>query len=181
MLSHYCNRSPYLRKTSRLGTRLYALEFLTRVLPCFNQLHSLFYYKGIKLIPNNIYEILTILALARGAAPRFYLNPWNYPHHIPQRGIGGVGVNIKTHLIMGDGYVASGGLTLCTNNYSAQDTVRLMNVLIIRYRLKCTVHLKRRPNKNSVEYMIYISKHSMPLLRSIIIPYMHSSMMYKVL
>ena len=65
------------------------------------------------------------------------------------------------HLIMGDGSVKDYGLILCTNSYSVQDVVRLMNVLIIRYRLECTIHLKKQNQK--IEYMIYINQSSMPL------------------
>ena len=42
ILSHYCSRYPYLRKRSRLGVPSYALEFVTRILPCFTELHFLF-------------------------------------------------------------------------------------------------------------------------------------------
>jgi len=42
ILSHYCSSYPYLRKRSRLGVPSYALEFVTRILPCFTELHSLF-------------------------------------------------------------------------------------------------------------------------------------------
>jgi hypothetical protein len=70
---------------------------------CLTELYSLFYLNGVKIIPNNIYELLTPIALA--------------------------------HMIMGDGSVKSHGLILCTNNSSLEDIVRLMNVIMIRYRL----------------------------------------------
>jgi len=54
-----------------------------------------------------------------------------------------------------------------------------MNVLIIRYRLKCILRLKKRQN-NTIEYMIYISQGSMPSLLNIVSPFMHSSMLYKL-
>ena len=79
---------------------------------------------------------------------------------------------------MGDGQVARHGLVLCTNSYSVQNVVRLMNVLMIRHRLDCTIHLKKQNQK--IEYMIYIRQGSMPLLRSIVIPYLCSSMYYKL-
>lgn len=37
---------------------------------------------------------------------------------------------------MGNGSARPHGLTICTNNYSLEDVVRLMNVLMIRYRLE---------------------------------------------
>lgn len=82
------------------------------------------------------------------------------------------------HLIMGDGQARKYGLILCTNFYSVQDVVRLMNVLMIRYRLDCTIHLKRQNRK--LEYMIYIRQGYMPLLRSIVITHFYPSMYYKI-
>ena len=83
------------------------------------------------------------------------------------------------HIIMGDGTAREHGLEICTNSYSLEDVVRLMNVLMIRYRFKCNLRLKKRQN-NKIEYMIYISQSSMPLLRTIVTPYFHSSMLYKL-
>jgi hypothetical protein len=79
---------------------------------------------------------------------------------------------------MGDGSVKSHGLDLCTNSYSIQDVIRLMNVLIIRYRLYCNLRLHIKNNK--IEYMIYIRQRSMPLLLNIVSPYMHPSILYKL-
>jgi hypothetical protein len=50
------------------------------------------------------------------------------------------------HLIMGDGSVSKHGLVLCTNCYTLSDVVRLMNVLVIRYRLECTLWSDKRNN-----------------------------------
>jgi hypothetical protein len=79
------------------------------------------------------------------------------------------------HWIMGDGYKDRNGLVLCANSFTIKDTVRLINVLIIRYNLDCTFRFihKREP-------LIYIRTKSIPLLRSIVLPYMHESMLYKL-
>ena len=76
---------------------------------------------------------------------------------------------------MGDGTYKSEGLLLCTDSYSIKDVVRLMNVLIIRYRLICTIH---NPNKD--QYRIYISRKSMQNLLAIVKPYMVQNMLYKL-
>ena len=55
--------------------------------------------------------------------------------------------------------------------------VKLMNVFIIRYELKCSIHIKK--NKK-VEYMIYISESSIAKLREIVLPYTCPSMHYKL-
>jgi hypothetical protein len=98
-------------------------------MPCITELHSLFYSKSqtggfVKIVPHNIYELLTPSALA--------------------------------HLIMGDGTFKSKGISICTDSYTIQDTVRLMNVLILRYELKCTL----QKASNGLGYRIYISRHS---------------------
>lgn len=145
-LSHYCSSYPRLTKGHTRGKQYPGLEFFTRSLPCFTHLHSLFYPQGTKIIPSNIYELLTPVALA--------------------------------HLIMGDGQASSSGLILCTNSYSIPDIVRLMNVLIIRYRLECNIREFRSNRK--LEYMIYIRQGSMPLLRTIVKSHMITSMLYKL-
>lgn len=79
------------------------------------------------------------------------------------------------HLIMGDGSRKEYGLEICTDCYSLSDVVRLSNVLIIRYQLNCTIRLKREN-----QYRIYITSKSLTKLRTIVYPYMHLSMMYKL-
>jgi hypothetical protein len=78
-------------------------------------------------------------------------------------------------MVMGDGSTERHGLILCTDSYSIEDTIRLINVLIIRYRLDCTLRARR---KNL--YRIYIRQNSMSLLQRIVMPHMHSSMLYKL-
>jgi len=143
ILSHYSSSYPCLVSGVRNGVRHYGLEFFTRALPCFSDIHLLFYKDTIKVIPQNIFEFLTPVALA--------------------------------HWIMGDGVSRPYGLQLCTDSYSLPDVVRLMNVLIIRYELVCTLHKKREG-----QYRIYISSKSMPRLQQIVGPYMHESMLYKI-
>jgi hypothetical protein len=145
-LSHYCASAPSLTSSTRAGKRFYGVQFFTRALPCFTELNSLFYHNKIKVVPVNIYELLTPVALA--------------------------------HMIMGDGEARTSGLVLCTNSFTVKDVVRLMNVLIIRYRIECVLRLKKQNKKT--EYLIYIRQNSMPLLRSIVVSYMHPSMYYKI-
>ena len=64
------------------------------------------------------------------------------------------------HMIMGDGAVSRHGLIICTDSYSVKDVVRLINVLIIKYRLECRLRLHQ---KN--QYRIYIRQCSVPLSR----------------
>lgn len=146
-LSHYCSQGPSLVSSVRMGKIFYGLNFFTRALPCFTELHSVFYLNGVKIIPKNIYDLLTPVALA--------------------------------HLIMGDGQSSRHGLILCTNSFSIQDVVRLMNVLMVRYKLECNIRELRR-SSGKVEYMVYIKHGSMSLLRTIVKSYMYPSMLYKL-
>jgi len=75
---------------------------------------------------------------------------------------------------MGDGNKNRHGLTISTDSFYLNDTVRLINVLMVRYRLDCTMR------KHSPGYTIYIKEKSMPLLRTLVQPHMHSSMLYKL-
>lgn len=146
-LSHYCSSNPSYRIRTRSGKQTFGWEFFTRSMPCLTELHSLFYPAGKKVIPFNIYDLLTPVALA--------------------------------HLIQGDGQTSRHGLILCTNSYSIQDVVRLINALVVRYRLECNIREYRRSN-GKLEFMIYIRHGSMPLLLTIVKPYMHPSMLYKI-
>lgn len=143
ILSHYCNRNPYLVERVREGVKTFGLEFYTRSLPCISEIYSLFYPYGVKIIPENIYELLTPVALA--------------------------------HFIMGDGSRRDCGLEICTDCFNITDVAKLINTLKIRYNLDCTLRKKRED-----QYRIYIRSISMPLLRTIVNPYMHSSMLYKL-
>ena len=75
---------------------------------------------------------------------------------------------------MGDGSVSRHGLIICTDSYELKDVIRLMNVLIIKFRVESTIRVHK---KN--QYRIYIREGSMPLLRTIVTPYM-PSMLYKL-
>lgn len=148
-LAHYCSSYPVVRNRVRLGNQNISLQFFTRSLPCITELSSLFYPNGVKIIPEDIYNMLTPVALA--------------------------------HMIMGDGSAQRHGLIICTNSYTLPAVIRLMNVLIIRYRLECNLRIKKRDNKKiQKEYTIYIQQSSMSLLRTIVTPYFHPSMLYKL-
>lgn len=62
-LSHYCSNLPILNKVNLHKKIFYALSFTTRSLPCITKLYELFYPEGKKVIPKNIYDILTWEAL----------------------------------------------------------------------------------------------------------------------
>jgi len=144
ILSHYCSSYPYLTINIRNETQVYAIRIFTRSLPCFTELFTLFVINKVKVVPQDIFNQLTPVALA--------------------------------HWIIGDGAALPHGIMICTDSYSQKDVVKLINVLIIKYQLECTLRYNSptRPR-------IYIKNKSMKILRSIILPYMHPSILYKII
>ena len=160
ILSHYCSSFPILQFKKILKTRsktYTAIRFSTRALPCLTELYKLFYkISSINSIGDINLNIMKVI-----------------PNDI---------FNLLTpialaHWIMGAGSRRGSGLLLCTDKFSIQEVVLLINVLIIRYNLKCTINI----NKNKPgQYRIYISTKSMNNLVSIVKPHMMPSMLYKL-
>jgi hypothetical protein len=80
---------------------------------------------------------------------------------------------------MDDGTKVGEGLKICTNSFSFTDCNFLVKLLYDNFNLKASVQSAGAKNKE--QYHIYIWKESMPLLREIVGPYVHSSMKYKIL
>lgn len=63
-LSHYCSDYPYLTSNSFKGKKFKALCFNTRVYPCLTEYYEMFYVKGVKIVPLNLYELIDYEFLA---------------------------------------------------------------------------------------------------------------------
>ena len=79
--------------------------------------------------------------------------------------------------IMDVGSKSGKGLKLSTNSFSFSDCIYLTEVLFQNFHIKSSVISAGY----SDQYVIYIWKESMPLLREIVSPYVHSSMKYKLI
>ena len=64
-LSHYCSSYPrvIIRSRCSAGKETIGLQFFARAMACLTELRSLFYPNGVKIVPHNIYELLTPIAL----------------------------------------------------------------------------------------------------------------------
>lgn len=64
ILSPYCISYPKIYKEKLKGKNFYCILVITRSLPCFTALRDLFYRGRIKIIPDNLYDLLTYEGLA---------------------------------------------------------------------------------------------------------------------
>ena len=143
LLKHYCKSYPKLGYTNFKGKKFPFLIISTRSLVSFTKIYSLFYNEGKKVVPHNIYELLTIEGLA--------------------------------HWICGDGsFVRGGGLYLNTQSFTFLENVQLINVLIIKFNCKCSIHKQRGLP------VIYISARTMKKLVPLLTPHFPASMLYKI-
>jgi ubiquinol-cytochrome c reductase cytochrome b subunit len=78
---------------------------------------------------------------------------------------------------MDDGSKVNSGLKLCTNSFTYLECLLLVKVLFDNFNIKSTI----QSTGISEQYHIYIWKESMPLLRKIVLPYVHPSMKYKII
>jgi hypothetical protein len=79
------------------------------------------------------------------------------------------------HLIMQDGSRGtSRGLYIFTDSFTLQDVQRLSRYLINTYNIRCSIH------KAGNNHRIYILAKSVPIVRYLVLVYMHESMLYKL-
>ena len=63
LLQHYCKSYPILGYDKLNGKFFPYLSLSTRSLVCFSEIYSFFYVEGKKVVPYNIFELLTIEGL----------------------------------------------------------------------------------------------------------------------
>lgn len=81
---------------------------------------------------------------------------------------------------MNDGSLENGGLILCTDSFKLKDVCLLIAILHYNFDLDCTLRKIKNNSKGTAQYRIYIKRNSMDKLRNLVIPYMHTSFLYKL-
>lgn len=63
-LRHYCISPPFMKISRLNGKEFLQVEFVTMALPCFSILRYTFYEGRIKIVPNNIYDLINYETIA---------------------------------------------------------------------------------------------------------------------
>lgn len=145
-LSYLCSGLPKLAKAVTRGKIFYSVYFNTRQLACLNEIFNLFYIKNKGQIIKTVKQELF-----------FYMD-----------------YQVLAHWIMGDGSKRAKGLILCTDNFSLQEVVLLVNILILKFDISPTIQ------KEKNKFRIYINGKSLIKIKPNILPYFSNSMYYKL-
>ena len=78
--------------------------------------------------------------------------------------------------ISDDGCWTQYGVRIASNAFTLKEVELLVNMLKINFNINCSIQEIHTKNK----YSIYIKKEFISKLRSIILPHLHNSMLYKV-
>ena len=80
---------------------------------------------------------------------------------------------------MGDAYFANGSVKICTDNFTKEEVLILIQVLGDKFGIKATINKRSNPTGNVV-WRINISILSMEKLKKLVRPYLIPEMMYKL-
>jgi len=78
---------------------------------------------------------------------------------------------------MDDGYKQGPSFVLCTDSFTKTEVELLISVFKTKFNLDCILYSK---NKIKGTYRIYICSKSISLFKSLVLPYFHDSMLYKL-
>jgi len=132
----------------------YGYEFDIFTFSSLNWLYDLFFLNGIKMISSEIMNYLTPMSIA--------------------------------FLLMDDGGWVSGSksVRISTNKFTLKEVELLRDTFKAKFNLDCTIQLLTKKglvlDLPKDKYSLYIKVSSLPRLRELVLPYMHSSMLYKL-
>ena len=148
-----------------LNKTYYYVRFRTYTFSEFNFIRDMFYVnktynennvivtKRVKIVPSNIGDYLTPLALAI-----WYMDDGSKKLH------------------------RESGISIHTNNFTYEDNVFLCKVLKHNFNLDVITSVDKRSIDGTPYYKLYVLAHSIPLFKQIVEPYIRKvpSMMYKL-
>ena len=128
------------------GKLFLSISFQTRQLECFNEVFNLFYkFKEGKYVKTIKPELIL------------------YMDYI-----------VLAYWFMGDGSKRNDVITLCTDNFTLQEVVLLINILILKFDINPTIHKEKK------NFRIYINKKELNLIIPYIKPYFVKHFLYKI-
>ena len=149
-LAYLTSGLPVLGKNIIRGKIFYSISFQTRQLESFNLLFNLLYiFTPMNHKINYVKTIKTDLF--------FYMD-----------------YIVLAQLIQGDGAKKNKGITLCTDNFSLQEVVLLINILILKFNINPTIHKEKK------FFRIYINKIDLIKIKPFIEPYFVDHFLYKI-
>ena len=81
---------------------------------------------------------------------------------------------VLAHVIQGDGAKRNDGITLCTDNFTLQEVVLLLNILIIKFDISPTIH------KEKNNFRLYINNKDLIKIKPFIESYFVDHFLYKI-
>lgn len=150
-LGYLCSSLPLAAKAITRGKIFYSVFLQTRQLACLNEIFNLFYLtisdkNGKSQVIKTVKQELF-----------FYMD-----------------YIVLANWILADGSKRAKGLVLCTDNFSLQEIVLLVNILIIKFDISPTI--QREKNK----FRIYINEKSLIKIKPFILPYFVDHFLYKI-
>ena len=145
-LGYLCSGLPMAAKTVTRGKIFHSVFLQTRQLTCLNEIFNLFYLTQNDQVIKTVKQELF-----------FYMD-----------------YMVLAHWIMGDGSKRAKGIVLCTDNFSLQEVVLLVNILILKFDINPTI----QRGKNKVR--IYINGKSLMKIKPFILPYFVDHFLYKI-
>ena len=151
------NKLPRPWPNTKIGLSVKQYTFKTKSYPELSYLHKLWYRwsdeleKYIKIVPNNIGDLLTPIGLAYYPKPLFFYKgtPFFFlPRPSPTPPLFFFkGVGVGEGRIMDDGYKSGNAVVLCTDSFTLDEVHLLVSVLKDNFDLIATINRRAQEGK----------------------------------
>jgi hypothetical protein len=145
-LAYLCSGLPTLGRALKRGKLFFNITLQTRQLDCLIEIFNLFY-------------VIKDGQLTKTVKPELLFH---------------VDYVVLAHWIQGEGSKRNKGITLCTDNFTLQEVVLLVNILIIKFDINPSIH------KEKDNFRIYINNKDLMKIKPYILPYFVDHFLYKI-